>query len=78
MSGKLTYFDLGARAEPIRALCYIAHFNYQDERVSQSEFAGLKSSLPLGQLPIWSEDGMVICQSTAILRMLGIRLGFYS
>lgn len=78
MPGKLTYFGLGLRAEPIRAICFLASHEYTDERLSQEEFAERKSSLPLGALPVWEEDGAVICQSSAILRMLGIRFGFYS
>ena len=35
-------------------------------------------SLPLGSMPVWEEDGFKMCQSSAILRMLGIRLGYYS
>ena len=33
---------------------------------------------PLGGLPDWEEDGTVMPQSNAILRMLAIRLGYYS
>ena len=33
---------------------------------------------PLGGLPDWEEDGTVMPQSNSILRMLAIRLGYYS
>ena len=33
--------------------------------------------LPFGSMPVWNEDGFCMCQSSAILRMLGIRLGYY-
>ena len=29
-------------------------------------------------MPVWEEDGFKMCQSSAILRMLGIRNGYYS
>ena len=32
----------------------------------------------MGFLPTWEEDGLVMCQSNAILRMLGMRLGYYT
>ena len=32
----------------------------------------------MGSMPVWEEDGVKVCQSSAILRMLGIRLGYYS
>ena len=28
-------------------------------------------------MPVWEEDGFKMCQSSAIIRMLGIRLGYY-
>ena len=37
-----------------------------------------EGAFPLGSAPIWEEDGMCIPQSSAILRGLGIRLGYYS
>ena len=78
MPGKLTYFPLGIRAEPIRAVLYFANQQYEDNRISQEEFGRIKSTLPLGSLPIWEEDGTTIAQSGAILRMVGIRHGFYT
>ena len=29
-------------------------------------------------MPVWQEDGFMMCQSSAIMRMLGIRLGYYT
>lgn len=34
MPGKLIYFDLGARGELIRALCFLANHEYEDSRIS--------------------------------------------
>ena len=78
MPGKLTYFSFGVRAEPIRALCYLARHEFEDNRVSFDDFPAIKDGLPLGSLPTWEEDGVTYAQSTAILRMLGIRFGFYT
>ena len=80
-TGRLIYFDLGGRAEGIRMLLAHANFQYEDARISMEEFAKLKrgggSSLPLGSVPIWEEDGFIQAQSSSILRMLGARLGYY-
>ena len=78
MPGKLTYFGLAARGECIRALCFLANHEFEDNKVTPEQFGAMKESLPLGSLPVWEEDGNTICQSSAILRMLGIRLGYYS
>ena len=80
MPGKLCYFGLGGRAESIRAL--IAHkgdFQFEDERVDFAKLGEWKASgyAPMGSLPIWDEDGLVIMQGNAIMRMLGIRFGGY-
>lgn len=80
MPGTLQYFDLGGRAEAIRALLGHARFQYEDVRMSFEQFGAKKQSgeLPLGSAPVWIEDGHTVCQSSAILRMLGIRLGYYT
>ena len=80
MPGKLYYFDLGGRAEGIRALLGHANFQYEDARQTKEEFGQKKAEgfWPLGSMPVWEEDGFKMCQSSAVLRMLGIRLGYYS
>jgi len=59
----------------------LAHGNvtYEDARQPMDAFKKLKMSgwLPLGSMPVWEEDGFKLCQSSAILRMLGIRHGYY-
>jgi len=80
MPGKLYYFDLGGRAVGIRTMLGHAGFEYDDARQSFEQFGALKGSgfLPLGSMPVWEEDGVKYVQSSSILRMLGIRLGYYS
>ena len=75
---KLTYFPVGGRGEGIRALLAHSGFEYEDHRVTATEFAPVKEQTPLGGVPVWTEDGFVMCQSSSILRMLGIRLGYYT
>ena len=80
MPGKLIYFEAGGRAEGIRALLAHANFDYVDERLSFPDFGAKKAAgvFPLGSVPVWEEDGVMHPQCSAILRMLGIRLGYYS
>ena len=80
MPGKLYYFEVEGRACGIRMMLSHANFQYEDARQTMPQFGQLKSSgaLPLGSMPVWEEDGFKMCQSSAILRMLGIRLGYYT
>ena len=78
MPGKLTYFDFGGFSAAIRSMLDHASFEFEDERLSFEEFGARKASLPLGSMPVWTEDGFVITQSSAILRTMGIRLGYYT
>ena len=80
MPGTLYYFDAGARADCIRSLLFHSKFDFTDVRLTPEEFEEKKATgiLPLGGLPCWDEEGIVTPQSGAILRMLGIRLGYYS
>ena len=79
MPGKLTYFDVNGRADPIRNLLCHANFQYEEDRLSFEQFGQLKPTgvFPLGSMPVWEEDGFKTVQSNAILRMLAIRLGYY-
>ena len=80
MPGKLYYFEVDGRAAGIRMLLAHSNTQYEDARQSFPAFGQLKQSgfLPLGSMPVWEEDGFKMCQSSAILRMLGIRHGYYS
>merc|ERR1712172_94182 len=57
-----------------------ANFQYEDCRMPFEEFGQKKAQgyFPLGSMPIWEEDGFKMCQSSAILRMMAIRTGYYS
>ena len=75
---KLYYFDMGGRAESIRGLLGHAQVDYEDVRLTGQPWKDLQPTLPFGSMPVWEEDGFKMCQSSAILRMLGIRHGYYS
>lgn len=74
---KLTYFDFDGRAELVRLLFTYGGVAFEDQRVSGAEFATLKPSLPLGQVPVLQVDGVVFSQSMAIARYAAKISGLY-
>ena len=78
MPGKLTYFGLGGRAEAIRAMLDHAGVAYENNAVEDNTEIKASGYSPMGGMPLWDEDGFVVCQSNSVLRMLGIRHGYYT
>ena len=78
MPGKLTYFGLGGRAEAIRAMLDHAGVAYENNMVQDNTEIKESGYSPMGGMPLWDEDGFVVCQSNAVLRALGIRHGYYT
>ena len=78
MPGKLHYYQMGGQSHSIRALLHLANFQYEDYRIPFAEFANHKDNYPFGEVPCWEEDGIMLNQSNAILRVLGIRLGYFT
>ncbi|PIK41815.1 sigma class glutathione-s-transferase 2 [Apostichopus japonicus] len=74
---KLTYFNVKGRAEPTRYMFALAGVDYEDERIGGDKWKALKSTLPLGQMPLLYVDGKVFPQSNAIHRYVASELGFY-
>ena len=75
---KLTYFDFhGGRAEPVRLAFHIGGMAFEDNRFSYSEFAEVRKSTPLGQVPTLQLDGVQVTQSDAITRYVGKLTGLY-
>lgn len=74
----LTYFDIpGGRGEPTRLAFHIGGIAFEDKRLKFPEFAALKATLPLGQLPTLQIGDTVITQSDAMLRYAGKLAGLY-
>ena len=68
---ELIYFDLHAKAEPIR-LCFVhAKADWKDTRVLFEAWPELKSTMPNGQVPVLKCNGQVMNESVAILRFVG-------
>jgi len=76
---KLTYFNMGGRAEPIRLALYIGGIPFEDERLSFPQFGEQKAAgrFPNGSVPILEVDGVVHAQNLALLTYAGKLAGLY-
>uniref|UniRef100_K3W6R0 GST N-terminal domain-containing protein n=1 Tax=Globisporangium ultimum (strain ATCC 200006 / CBS 805.95 / DAOM BR144) TaxID=431595 RepID=K3W6R0_GLOUD len=76
---KLSYFAHGGLAEAIRLAFFLGDVPFDDERLTEQEFAVRKAELPYGQVPVLeisspnggSGEVAVVAQSQALLRFAG-------
>ncbi len=74
----LTYFDIhGGRAEAARLALHLGGIVFEDKRFGFAEFAEVRKTTPLGQVPVLHVDGVQVTQSDAILRYAGKLSGLY-
>lgn len=75
---KLTYFNFhGGRGEPARLAMHIGGIAFDDHRFAGADFAEIRKSTPLGQVPVLHVDGVAVTQSDAITRYVGKLAGLY-
>jgi glutathione S-transferase len=75
---KLTYFDFdGGRAEPIRIAFHAAGIDFEDDRLSFSEFGEMRHETRFNALPVLEVDGTAITQSNGMSRYIGKLAGLY-
>jgi glutathione S-transferase len=75
---KLIYFDFdGGRAEPTRIAMSIADVEFEDCRISFSEFGEMRAGTPLNTVPIVEINGVAYTQSDAMNRYFGKLAGPY-
>lgn len=74
---KLTYFDMGGRAEPVRIAFHAAGIEVEDVRISFPEFMAMRDSLRFRCVPTLEIDGQVVTQSNAMCRYVGKMAGLY-
>lgn len=74
----LTYFDIhGGRGEPARLALHIGGIPFEDKRFAFADFAEVRKSTPLNQVPTLHVDGIQVTQSDAITRYVGKLAGLY-
>jgi len=75
---KLTYFDFpGGRAEPARLALHLGGIPFEDHRFPFAEFADVRKTTPLRQVPTLHINGVQVTQSDAITRYAGRLAGLY-
>ena len=75
---KLTYFDFsGGRAEPARLALHIGGIPFEDDRFAPADFAEVRKTTPLNQVPTLHVNGVQVTQSDAITRYVGKLAGLY-
>ncbi|MFT5115603.1 MAG: glutathione S-transferase [Parasphingorhabdus sp.] len=75
---KLTYFDIdGGRAEPLRLAFFIGGIDFEDHRISFSEFRDMRNDLPFRALPVLQTEHGQHTQSGAMSRYFGKQAGLY-
>ena len=75
---KLTYFDFsGGRAEPARLAMHIGGIPFEDDRFAPANFAEIRKTTPLNQVPTLHVNDVQITQSDAITRYVGKLAGLY-
>ncbi len=75
---KLTYFDFpGGRAEPARLALHLGGIPFEDHRFPFADFAEVRKTTPLRQVPTLHINGVQITQSDAITRYAGRLAGLY-
>lgn len=75
---KLTYFDIqGGRAEPARLAMHIGGISFEDYRFPFEQFAEVRQTTPLNQVPTLFVDNKQITQSNAINRYVAKLANLY-
>ncbi len=75
---KLTYFDFaGGRAEPARLALHIGGIPFEDYRFAPQDFAEIRKTTPLNQVPTLHINDVQVTQSDAITRYVGKLTGLY-
>ena len=75
---KLTYFVFsGGRAEPARLALHIGGIPFDDNRFAFGDFAEVRKTTPLDQVPTLHVNDVQVTQSDAITRYAGKLAGLY-
>ena len=75
--GTLYYFDGHGRAEFLRLMLIHSGINWEDKRLSNEEWGGLKPTFPPGGLPCWVDKDIKLNETDALARFLAKKLGYH-
>jgi len=78
-NSRLIYFDFaGSRGEECRMALHLAGIDFDDHRVTNSEWKAMKSSMPFGALPVLEIPGRApLAHCNAILVLVGRQHGLH-
>ncbi|XP_017887779.1 glutathione S-transferase-like isoform X2 [Ceratina calcarata] len=76
-SYKLIYFNFTGLGEPIRYLLHQSGIEFENKILNVEEWPKIKSTMPLGQVPVLEIDGKPYVQSKAIGRLIAKRNNLY-
>uniref|UniRef100_A0A914Y259 glutathione transferase n=1 Tax=Panagrolaimus superbus TaxID=310955 RepID=A0A914Y259_9BILA len=71
---KLTFFDQRGLAECIRLMFHYGGIEFEDNRISHTQWLKIKPTTKFGKMPILEVDGHPLCESLAICRYLAPKL----
>ena len=76
---RLTYFDFaGSRGEECRMALHLAGIDFEDRRISNADWKGMKATMPFGALPVLEIPGQPpLAHSNAILVLIGRQHGLH-
>jgi len=75
---KLIYFDFdGGRGEPVRIALHMAGIDFEDKRISFSEFGEMRKDWRFNAVPVLEIDGVAVTQSNAMCRFVGNMADLY-
>ncbi len=64
------YFDIRARAEPVRLILEETEIQYEDQQITDEEWSELRPKTPFGWLPAYRDGDIEVWHSHAIYRHL--------
>jgi len=71
----LYYFNVKARAYPIKMLFMVGNVDFEDMKLTMDDFPKHKGNMPMGQLPVMEYNKMKMCQSQAIAEFAAEKAG---
>jgi len=72
---KLSYFNIKAKAFPLRVLFNVGNVDFEDCRIEMNDWEKCKGEMPLCQVPVLDYNKQKLCQSVAIAEFIAEKAG---